>query len=152
MQILKDNIRSRILDVAKQQFELKGYSKTSMREIAVDVGVGVGNIYNYFKSKDELFHEVVRPVLYALEMLLQEHHGIQGEDIMMMRSEEYLETCINEYISLYDTHHRLMKILYMRQKSLRARQVNVLFVMLLNMPYPMTVIKSLVYIRQIFLN
>ena len=46
MQILKDNIRSRILDVAKQQFELKGYSKTSMREIAVDVGVGVGNIYN----------------------------------------------------------------------------------------------------------
>ena len=47
---------------------------------------------------DELFHEVVRPVLYALEMLLQEHHGIQGEDIMMMRSEEYLETCINEYI------------------------------------------------------
>ena len=72
MQILKDNIRSRILDVAKQQFELKGYSKTSMREIAVDVGVGVGNIYNYFKSKDELFHEVVRPVLYALEMLLQD--------------------------------------------------------------------------------
>ena len=107
MQILKDNIRSRILDVAKQQFELKGYSKTSMREIAVDVGVGVGNIYNYFKSKDELFHEVVRPVLYALEMLLQEHHGIQGEDIMMMRSEEYLETCINEYISLYDTHRQI---------------------------------------------
>jgi len=33
-----------------------------------------------------------------------------------------------------------------------VRQVNVLFVMLLNMPYPMTVIKSLVYIRQIFLN
>ena len=117
MQILKDNIRSRILDVAKQQFELKGYSKTSMREIAVDVGVGVGNIYNYFKSKDELFHEVVRPVLYALEMLLQEHHGIQGEDIMMMRSEEYLETCINEYISLYDTHHRLMKILLFRAQG-----------------------------------
>ena len=95
MQILKDNIRSRILDVAKQQFELKGYSKTSMREIAVDVGVGVGNIYNYFKSKDELFHEVVRPVLYALEMLLQEHHGIQGED----------------------THHRLMKILLFRAQG-----------------------------------
>lgn len=55
MQILKDNIRSRILDVAKQQFELKGYSKTSMREIAVDVGVGVGNIYNYFKVRMSCF-------------------------------------------------------------------------------------------------
>ena len=50
-------------------------------------------------------------------MLLQEHHGIQGEDIMMMRSEEYLETCINEYISLYDTHHRLMKILLFRAQG-----------------------------------
>ena len=67
--------------------------------------------------KDELFHEVGRPVLYALEMLLQDHHGLQGEDIMMMRSEKYLETCINEYISLYDTHHRLMKILLFRAQG-----------------------------------
>ena len=117
MQILKDNIRSRILDVAKQQFELKGYSKTSMREIAVDVGVGVGNIYNYFKSKDELFHEVVRPVLYALEMLLQEHHGIQGEDIMMIRSEKYLKSCIDKYVLLIDKHRALMGILLFRAQG-----------------------------------
>lgn len=38
-----------------QQFGQKGYSKTSMREIAGAVGVGVGNIYNYFTNKDELF-------------------------------------------------------------------------------------------------
>lgn len=111
MQILKDNIRSRILDVAKQQFELKGYSKTSMREIAESADVGVGNIYNYFASKDELFHEVVRPVLYALEAMLQEHHGIRGEDIMMMRSEKYLKSCIDEYVSLIDRHRELMEIL-----------------------------------------
>ena len=111
MQILKDNIRSRILDVAKRQFELKGYSKTSMREIAESAGVGVGNIYNYFTNKDDLFREVVRPVLYALEAMLQEHHGIRGEDIMMMRSEEYLKSCIDEYVSLIDKHSALMKIL-----------------------------------------
>lgn len=34
MQILKENIRDCILKVARQQFEQKGYSKTSMREIA----------------------------------------------------------------------------------------------------------------------
>ena len=33
------------------------------------------------------FREVVRPVLCALEDMLKEHHGIRGEDIMMMRSE-----------------------------------------------------------------
>ena len=49
------------MTVARQQFERNGYSKTSMREIAVLAGVGVGNIYNYFTNKDELFREVVRP-------------------------------------------------------------------------------------------
>ena len=111
MQILRENIRVRILKVARQQFEQKGYSKTSMREIADLVGIGVGNIYNYFTNKNDLFCEVVRPVLYALEAMLQEHHGIRGEDIMMMRSEEYLKSCIDEYVSLIDKHSALMKIL-----------------------------------------
>lgn len=111
MQILKENIRVRILKVARQQFEQKGYSKTSMREIADLIGIGVGNIYNYFTNKNDLFCEVVRPVLYALEAMLQEHHGIRGEDIMMMRSEEYLKSCIDEYVSLIDKHSALMKIL-----------------------------------------
>ncbi len=111
MQVLKEDIRGRILAVARQQFEQKGYSKTSMREIAESADVGVGNIYNYFASKDELFHEVVRPVLYALEAMLQEHHGIRGEDIMMMRSEKYLKSCIDEYVSLIDRHRELMEIL-----------------------------------------
>ena len=44
MQVLKEDIRSRILTVARQQFERKGYVKTSMLEIAGLAGVGVGNI------------------------------------------------------------------------------------------------------------
>lgn len=111
MQVLKEDIRSRILTVARQQFERKGYVKTSMREIAGLAGVGVGNIYNYFTNKDELFREVVRPVLHALETMLQEYHGTQGEDIMMMRSEQYLRSCIDEYVSLFDKHRTLMGIL-----------------------------------------
>ena len=100
MQVQKEDIRGRILTVARQQFERKGYSKTSMREIAELSSVGVGNIYNYFTNKDELFREVVRPVLCALEAMLQEHHGVRGEDIMMIRSEKYLKSCIDKYVLL----------------------------------------------------
>ncbi len=117
MQVLKENIRGRILAVARQQFRHNGYSKTSMREIAELAGVGVGNIYHYFTNKDELFCEVVRPVLYALEAMLQEHHGIRGEDIMMMRSEKYLKACIDEYVSLINTHRGLMEILLFRAQG-----------------------------------
>lgn len=117
MQVLKEDIRGRILAVARQQFGQKGFSKTSMREIASLAGVGVGNIYNYFMNKDELFREMVRPVLNALEAMLQEHHGIRGEDVMKIRSEKYLKACIDEYVSLIDTYRELMMILFFRAQG-----------------------------------
>ena len=117
MQVLKEDIRGRILAVAKLQFGQKGYSKTSMREIAELAGVGGGNIYNYFASKDELFGEVVRPVMHALEAMLQEHHGIRGEDVMRMKSEKYLKACIDEYVSLIDEHRTLLEILLFRAQG-----------------------------------
>ena len=117
MQVLKEDIRSQVLAAARQQFRQKGYSKTSMREIAVSAGVVAGNIYNYFTCKDGLFREVVRPVLCALEAMLQEHHGIRGEDIMAMRSEKYLKSCIDEYVSLMNRHRELMEILLFRAQG-----------------------------------
>ena len=105
------------MTVARQQFERKGYSRTSMREIAELARIGVRNIYNYFTNKDELFREGVRPVLCALEAMLQEHHGIRGEDSMMMRSEKYLKSCIDEYVSLIDKHRALMEILLFRAQG-----------------------------------
>ena len=117
MQVQKEDIRGRVLAAAREQFGRKGYSGTSMREIAASAGVGVGNIYNYFTNKDGLFREVVRPVLCALEAMLQEHHGIRGRDIMAMRSEKYLESCIDEYVSLMDRYRGLMEILLLRAQG-----------------------------------
>lgn len=98
MQTLKSDIRSRILSAAKEQFMQRGYLKTSMREIADAVDVGVGNLYNYFENKDELFCVILRPVSDALERMLQEHHGAKGADIMLICSEEYLKSAVDEYI------------------------------------------------------
>ena len=47
MQVLKDDIKRRILDVARQEFNQRGFTKASMRDISAKVGVGVGNLYNY---------------------------------------------------------------------------------------------------------
>lgn len=82
----------------------RGYLKTSMREIADAVDVGVGNLYNYFENKDELFCVILRPVSDALERMLQEHHGAKGADIMLICSEEYLKSAVDEYISLINKH------------------------------------------------
>ena len=80
MQIKKDYTREQIVEVAKQVFMTKGYTKTSMRDIAAGVGIGVSNIYNYFKSKDELFRHIVAPLLKELEPMMYEHHNVNDQD------------------------------------------------------------------------
>ena len=63
MQIKKDYTREQIVEIAKRMFLKNGYAKTSMRDIAAGAGIGVSNIYNYFKSKDELFRHIVGPLI-----------------------------------------------------------------------------------------
>ena len=55
--------------------------------------------------------------MHALEAMLQEHHGIRGEDVMRMKSEKYLKACIDEYVSLIDEHRTLLEILLFRAQG-----------------------------------
>lgn len=49
-----EETRQRIVDVALRLFEEKGYAKTTMRAVASEAGVSLGNAYYYFSSKDQL--------------------------------------------------------------------------------------------------
>lgn len=58
-----EETRQRIVDAALRLFEEKGYAKTTMRAIAGEAGVSVGNAYYYFASKEHLvqgFYERVQ--------------------------------------------------------------------------------------------
>ena len=45
----------RILAAASRLFTSRGFNGTSTRDIAAGAGVSLGNIYNYFGTKEELF-------------------------------------------------------------------------------------------------
>ncbi|WP_312094620.1 TetR/AcrR family transcriptional regulator [Niallia sp.] len=62
MQVLKEEVRNRILHAAVVEFNSKGYSKASMRNIAKIADMTIGNIYRYYKNKEELFDAIVKPV------------------------------------------------------------------------------------------
>ena len=49
-----DATRALILDTALRLFAERGYERTTMRAIAAEAGVSVGNTYYYFDSKDHL--------------------------------------------------------------------------------------------------
>lgn len=49
-----ENLEQRLMEEAKKQIEESGYSAMTIRSVAKGCGVGVGTVYNYFSSKDEL--------------------------------------------------------------------------------------------------
>ena len=48
--------RSQILEGAIQVFKKKGYHKATVREIAKEAGIGLGSIYDYVNSKDDILY------------------------------------------------------------------------------------------------
>ncbi|MDO4309760.1 MAG: TetR/AcrR family transcriptional regulator [Prevotella sp.] len=111
MQTLKKDIKQKILDAGRREFSRKGFAKASMRTIAMQVGVGVGNLYNYFPSKDRLFCAVLAPVISAFESMFERHHGNYADAMEMIR-EEYLYFAVSEYMNLLRGNRTLMKILF----------------------------------------
>ena len=54
----KGNRHDRILAAAEKVFEAHGYAAATMDAVAAEAGVAKGSIYNYFKSKHDLFAQI----------------------------------------------------------------------------------------------
>lgn len=59
MQVLKDDIRDKILKTAENIFYEKGFKDTTTRSIAEEVGISVSNLYLYYQNKEAIFIGVV---------------------------------------------------------------------------------------------
>jgi len=70
MQVPKPRVRQKILDAAVDEFLVVGYRRASMRNIAKQAGITVGNIYAYFSGKDDLFATIISPVLDSINKLI----------------------------------------------------------------------------------
>ena len=74
------NTREQIIQQAISYFTLNDYERASLNDIAGALGITKGGIYHYFKSKDELFKEVV---LYTLEVIQNQFLIISERDESM---------------------------------------------------------------------
>ena len=50
---------SKALEVALRLFSSQGFGATSMREIAAESGLSVGNLYHHFANKEEVFQRLL---------------------------------------------------------------------------------------------
>ena len=54
-----ERTRQAIEDAAYELFLEQGYSATSMRQIANQVGIALGGIYNHYAGKEEIFEAII---------------------------------------------------------------------------------------------
>jgi len=66
---LRDATRHTILSVARMVFAHQGPTNTTMKDVAKASGLGRRTIYTYFKTREELYLEVIRN---EIERILQE--------------------------------------------------------------------------------
>ena len=62
--------RQRIIDAANQLFYHKGYNRTSFTDVVDKADVPRGNIYYYFKTKEEILHAVIEHRLEVITGML----------------------------------------------------------------------------------
>lgn len=71
VQYKKDDIKEKIDSAALKIFVEKGYENTKISNIAAESKVSVGNIYRYYKSKEEIFYSIApESVLEELKSIL----------------------------------------------------------------------------------
>lgn len=62
-QLIKDERRDQILKAALKVFARRGLAATKISDITAEAGLSHGLVYHYFRSKDELFTELVKQAL-----------------------------------------------------------------------------------------
>lgn len=65
--------RSQILAAAAKVFNARGYAGATIDEVATETGIAKGSVYNYFKSKQDLFVQVFTASFAQDEEALVDH-------------------------------------------------------------------------------
>jgi len=105
MQKLKNTIRKQIVKAAMEVFKKNGFEKTTMATIAEEAKISTGNIYRYYKNKEDLFYNIIPQDLadVVLSLFKSKIESLSGiEDINSLDSkaeyhiysEKLLDLCI----------------------------------------------------------
>ncbi|PRB40538.1 TetR family transcriptional regulator [Arthrobacter sp. MYb23] len=88
-----EQTRQLVADVALKMFREVGFEKTTMRAIAQEAGVSVGNAYYYFASKDDLVQELYIQV--QDEHAVVAAHALEGVQDLVGRLKAVLHTGVD---------------------------------------------------------
>lgn len=104
--------RGQIIRAAVDLFVEKGFHKTTTREIARESGIGIGTLYEYIQSKEDVLYLVCDFIHSDVEQKLDEEmtHGRNGR--------ETLVNAIRYFYRVMDGMQDYVLLIYQEMKSL----------------------------------
>lgn len=105
-QMFEGGTKNRIIEVGNRLFFEKGFDGTGIREIMKEVGADVGAFYYYYKSKDELFEDVLNNFFAPYEVDFEKiaSEAEQRPYRALLRFFEYVKLSTREFRTKYDGH------------------------------------------------
>lgn len=101
-----------IREAAAMLFERNGYEATTLRQVATEVGITVGSLYNHMSSKEDLLGEILGGVLD--DLLVAHERATAGISDPLER----LRAAVEVHIRFHATHAREVFIGNTEQRSL----------------------------------
>ena len=105
-----------ILEVAKRLFLSKGYHETTMDEVALEAGFSKATIYQYFKSKDDLYFSLLLPVA---EDSMREMKKVEEklDSAKYSSGESFIQDMFKHFYKAYEKDPEGFKIVQLFQQT-----------------------------------
>lgn len=98
--------RSQILQAASVVFRKRGYESTSLANIAHELNMDRSTVYYYFRSKDEIFHELVSDI--AKENVRRLESAVLED----ASASEKLTLAVDLLMDSYEEHHNYIYLFF----------------------------------------
>jgi len=97
-----DNVEkaNKILKVAQKRFGLYGLEKTSMKEIASDIGISKATLYYYFPDKEHLFKAVVELEQESFSQIVEQTFQTTDDPIILMQ--KFIKTRLDYFKTFFN--------------------------------------------------
>lgn len=132
---IQDDVRQSLLSAASNIFSRFGYNKTTVDEIAQAARKGKSTFYYYYKSKEEIFQDVIEKEAQVLKMKLIESISIDAspkekiKNYIITRLDTFKDL-LNFYGALKNESKGHFEFIERTREKYNAEQVNIIRIIL----------------------
>ncbi|MGP1418932.1 MAG: TetR/AcrR family transcriptional regulator [Sphaerochaetaceae bacterium] len=109
--VVSEDTRQSLLRSAKAVIWEKGYEAAGLREVCDRAEVTTGALYFFFRSKEDLFRQLLEPVARTIVEFMENHYRLEDESRMLFGETQEDINFTRTIIRLYDSDPQMYDII-----------------------------------------